>query len=81
MADNMKAIEALTLQNALSENTKLISDCLEVSNLIYSNLTGDNRVNETQKEINCMIEQTTDQTEKLKNLLDILISIKTNMFC
>lgn len=81
MPDNLKNIEALTLQNALSENAKLINDCLEVSNIIYSNLTGDNRVNETQKEINCMIAQTTDQTEKLKNLLDILMSIKANMFC
>ncbi len=70
-----------TLQSIMSENTKLLNECLDVSNVIYINLTSDNKIKNEEKEINCMMGQVMEQNKDLNNLLDILISIKSNMYC
>lgn len=81
MDEKIKAVpQEPTLQNVLNENSKLINECIDIGNYICTNLTSNSITNE-EKEVSCMIAQAIGQTEKLNKLLDILISIKSNMYC
>ena len=72
--------DAPSLESFLRENRSLIYDCLEISNCIYSNLTGDSLCSaNSNSEPNCMMLDASMQNEDLKSLVKLLSILKTTI--
>lgn len=78
--EKTKQVQAPTLVNILTENNRIINECLLISNDLYKLLTTDNYLKE-QNEINvdCIMQDVMTQNEKLSMLLKILKSINSNI--
>ena len=71
---------APSLESLLRENRSLILDCLEISNCIYLNLTGDGLCSaNSNNEPNCMMLDASMQNEDLKSLVNLLSILKTTI--
>ena len=69
-----------TLEALLKENSKIIKDCLSISNVILTGLTA-NECNQTDTVTSpeCMMAEVAFQSNDLKLLKDMLLDIKTTM--
>lgn len=72
--------EAPSLMDTMHDNSNLIMECLEISDSISTQLTTDHKINDTSREVNCMMAEAINQNENLKMLADTLKFIKANMF-
>lgn len=79
----MESVEnnkAPTLESLLHENSNIILECLEISGVIYSNLTSDNsKSSDAKLEPNCMMIEASMQNENLKLLEKRLLDLKTTI--
>lgn len=72
--------ETRSLANIMANNSSLIMECLDISALISTQLTTDCKINNTSRDINCMMAEAEYQNENLVMLLDALKFIKVNIF-
>ncbi len=75
-----KEVKPLTAQNLINENSRLIDQCLSLSDYMYSILTTDTCLEEkTERVPDCMIEELSIQNEKLKLLNEVLVKMRANL--
>ena len=80
MEKEVKKTNPPTLEGLIREDRNLILECLEISNCIYSNLTGDNSSRfDAFCEPDCMMADAIGQKEMLKTLNQLLIDLKTTI--
>ena len=75
----LKSCEPPTLIGALETNRKLIFECIEVTNTMYTDFTSDASVKAEQKEPTCVMQDVMLQTQDLRVLLDLLLAIKNQI--
>lgn len=75
----LKSCEPPTLIGALETNRKLIFECLEVTNTMYSDFTSDASVKAKSEEPSCIMDDVMKQTQDLRVLLDLLLAIKNQI--
>lgn len=76
---NLEECEVPTLISALTTNRKLINECLEITNGVYADFTSDTSVKMDTDEPTCIMADVIGQTQSLRKLLDLILSIKNQI--
>ena len=72
-------VEAPTLIKMLSQNRNLINECLEIVSSMYADFTSDAIPSQSTNEPSCIMGDIVIQNQSLRNLLDGLLAIRSQI--
>ena len=77
--EKVMACKAPSIEGTLSENRKIIRECLDVSNIILDQIANDNCMNDSDQQISCIVSDLLSQNQDLTILLNTLHKIKSHI--